>query len=126
MSGTHPGVNLYTAEGDFLAKEVPSPPVLLEEDEMEVLAPDLPNILQNEMVARKLSQQDNTRGIGFGRSKRQTRHRKESFAAAHHQTELVNISNKEETLSHTHISHALNHLNRPTIPTRETHKMSQG
>ena len=107
-----------------MAREVPSPPVLLEEDEMEVLAPDLPNILQNEMVARKLSQQDNTRGIGFGRSKRQTRHRKESFAAAHHQTELVNISNTEET--HTQFSHPLNHLNRPTIPTRETHKMSQG
>ena len=93
MSGIHPGGNLYTAEGGFLAKEGPSPPVLLEEDEMEVLAPDLPNILQNEMVARKLSQQDNTRGIGFGRSKRQTRHRKESLPAAHHQTELVNISN---------------------------------
>ena len=55
-----------------------SEPVLHEEDELEVLSPDLPNILQNEMVARKLSQQDNTRGIGFGRSKRLTRHRKES------------------------------------------------
>ena len=46
-------------------------PELVEEEEEEI-SPNLPNIVQNEMIARRLSMQDTTRGTGFRVRKKPT------------------------------------------------------
>ena len=74
---TRPGPAQKTTSLDESHKTTTSS-CLSEEEEMEVLPANLPNILQNEILARKLSQQDNRRGIGFGRATRQTRHHKQN------------------------------------------------